>query len=128
MKPSPDQTKSPSFFDLVYDAVCKIPKGKVATYGQIAFICGSPRAARVVGYALHHNPKPGVIPCHRVVNRTGRPAPEFAFGTEPAKIERLQGDGSWLPVKFEKTKQGSHVLDTEIRTHRPAIFRWTETP
>jgi len=48
MRPPSDKIKEPSFFDLVYDAVCRIPKGKVATYGQIAFICGSPRAARVV--------------------------------------------------------------------------------
>ena len=71
MRPPSDKIKEPSFFDLVYDAVCRIPKGKVATYGQIAFICGSPRAARVVGYALHHNPRPGVIPCHRVVKTDG---------------------------------------------------------
>ena len=58
----------------------------------------------------------------------GDTAPEFAFESDPAKIERLQGNGSWVPVKFQKTKQGSYVLDTEIRTHRPAIFRWTETP
>ena len=48
-----------SFYDRVYEAVCRIPKGKVATYGQIAMLAGSPRASRVVGYALHVNPKPG---------------------------------------------------------------------
>lgn len=69
-----------SFFDKVYDAVKKIPKGRVTTYGEIAKFVGNPRAARVVGYALHVNPQPGVIPCHRVVNREGRLAPGFAFG------------------------------------------------
>ncbi len=69
-----------SFFNKVYEAVKLIPKGRVATYGDIARYVGSPRAARVVGYALHVNPEPNVIPCHRVVNREGRLAPSFAFG------------------------------------------------
>lgn len=66
-----------SFYNVVYDKVKQIPKGKVATYGQIAVLCGSSRASRAVGYALHFNPEPGVIPCHRVVNRFGALAPEF---------------------------------------------------
>ena len=69
-----------SFYDVVYEQVKKIPKGKVATYGQIAFLCGSPRASRAVGYALHFNPDPDSIPCYRVVNRFGGLAPAFAFG------------------------------------------------
>ena len=75
-----------SFYDKVYDCVRKIPEGNVATYGQIAVLCGSPRASRAVGYALHFNPEPGVIPCHRVVNRFGGLAPAFAFGGQ--KIQR----------------------------------------
>lgn len=82
-----------SFYDRVYEAVCCIPKGKVATYGQIAMLAGSPRASRVVGYALHVNPKPGVIPCHRVVNREGRLAPSFAFGGTDAQQRLLEGEG-----------------------------------
>ncbi len=82
-----------SFYDRVYEAVCRIPKGKVATYGQIAMLAGSPRASRVVGYALHVNPKPGVIPCHRVVNREGRLAPSFAFGGTDAQQRLLEGEG-----------------------------------
>jgi methylated-DNA-protein-cysteine methyltransferase-like protein len=69
-----------SFYDKVYEIVKRIPKGKVATYGQIALLCCGPRASRAVGYALHCNPMPGIIPCHRVVNREGRLAPAFAFG------------------------------------------------
>ena len=52
-------------FERIYAVVQTIPKGKVATYGQVALLAGNPRWARVVGYALHVNPKPGVIPCHR---------------------------------------------------------------
>lgn len=58
-----------STFDRIYAVVKRIPRGKVATYGQVAMLAGNPRWARAVGYALHANPEPGVIPCHRVLNR-----------------------------------------------------------
>ena len=82
-----------SFYDRVYDAVRQIPFGFVATYGQIAMMAGSPRAARIVGGALHRNPEPGIIPCHRVVNREGRLAPEFAFGGPEEQAIRLRAEG-----------------------------------
>ena len=81
------------FYKKVYETVKQIPKGKVATYGQIAFLCGSPRAARIVGRALHLNPEPGVIPCHRVVNRFGGLAPDFAFGGADVQAEMLIKEG-----------------------------------
>jgi methylated-DNA-protein-cysteine methyltransferase-like protein len=74
------ESKNMSFYDKVYEKVRLIPNGKVATYGQIALLCCSPRASRAVGYALHCNPLPGIIPCHRVVNREGRLALSYAFG------------------------------------------------
>ena len=79
-----------SVFKKIYAVVCEIPKGKVATYGQVASIAGNPRWARVVGYALHNNPAPGVIPCHRVVNREGRPAEAFVFGGLSAQRDLLE--------------------------------------
>ena len=82
-----------TFFEKVYEVVTLIPKGKVVTYGQIAYAIGSPRAARQVGWALHVNPQPGVIPCHRVVNRFGRMAPAFAFGGEEVQAELLREEG-----------------------------------
>ncbi|HOB64333.1 MAG: MGMT family protein [Clostridiales bacterium] len=82
-----------NFFESVYKAVSEIPKGKVATYGQIAAMCGAPRASRAVGMALHHNPKPIEIPCHRVVNRLGYVARCFAFGGGEAQIELLRAEG-----------------------------------
>lgn len=82
-----------SFYSRVYETVKKIPKGKVATYGQIAMLLGSPRASRVVGYALHKNPIFGVIPCHRVVNRFGGLAPSFAFGGEDEQKRLLINEG-----------------------------------
>ena len=82
-----------NFFEKVYEAVKKIPKGKVATYGQIAHAVGAPSAARQVGWALHVNPAPGIIPCHRVVNRMGRLAPAFAFGGEKTQASLLRAEG-----------------------------------
>ena len=89
-----------NFYERVYAAVCRIPKGKVATYGQIALLAGNPRASRIVGYALHVNPKPGIIPCHRVVNRMGGLAPSFAFGGTDAQQRLLEGEG--VPVEDGK--------------------------
>lgn len=56
---------SEGFFERVYEVVEQIPEGMVATYGQVALLAGRPRSARYVGYALHGNPRPGEIPCHR---------------------------------------------------------------
>ena len=80
-------------FEKIYEVVKSIPKGKVATYGQVALLAGNPRWARVVGYALHVNPEPGIIPCHRVVNREGKVAPSFAFGGEGVQRQLLESEG-----------------------------------
>ena len=82
-----------NFFEEVYEVVKAIPKGKVATYGQIARLLDSPRSSRAVGYALHVNPQPGIIPCHRVVNRYGQLAPSFAFGGKHAQADLLAKEG-----------------------------------
>ncbi len=89
-----------SFYDVVYEQVKKIPKGKVATYGQIVALCGSPRASRAVGYALHFNPNPNEIPCFRVVNRFGKCAPAFAFGGIEEHAKRLRQDGIEVDDNF----------------------------
>lgn len=76
------------FFEAVYQVVKQIPPGKVASYGQVALLAGRPRAARVVGYALHRNPAYGEIPCHRVVFQDGSLAQGFVFGG-PGEQERM---------------------------------------
>ena len=80
-------------FEKIYEVVKRIPEGRVATYGQVALLAGNPRWARVVGYALHVNPEPGVIPCHRVVNRKGNVASGFAFGGEGVQRQLLESKG-----------------------------------
>ena len=77
----------------IYEAVKKIPRGKVATYGQVAEMAGNKKRARAVGNALHKNPDPEKIPCYRVVNAKGELAGEFAFGGEGAQARLLQADG-----------------------------------
>ena len=56
----------------IYAVVRRIPKGRVATYGQVAALAGLPRQARQVGYALHALPNGSAVPWHRVVNAQGR--------------------------------------------------------
>ncbi len=80
-------------FERVYQVVRQIPEGKVATYGQVARLAGNKKWSRVVGYALHVNPEPGKIPCHRVVNRLGEPSKAFAFGGVNKQIELLEAEG-----------------------------------
>ena len=77
----------------IYEAVKKIPEGSVATYGQVATMAGNSKMARAVGNALHHNPQPGIIPCHRVVNAKGELAGAFAFGGENVQAKLLQAEG-----------------------------------
>jgi len=80
-------------FERIYEAVKLIPEGSVATYGQVAEAAGNRRLARVVGYALHANPEPGVIPCHRVVKKDGEVSSAFAFGGANRQVELLQAEG-----------------------------------
>ncbi|MBE7008379.1 MAG: MGMT family protein, partial [Ruminococcaceae bacterium] len=80
-------------FEKVYEAVKLIPRGSVASYGQVAEAIGNKRLARVVGYALHANPLPGVIPCHRVVMKDGSVCRGFAFGGAERQIELLRAEG-----------------------------------
>ena len=80
-------------FEKIYEQVRNIPYGKVATYGQIALLAVNPRWSRVVGYALHNNPEPGIIPCHRVVKKDGSLTPAFAFGGENVQRDLLLNEG-----------------------------------
>ncbi|MBP3431934.1 MAG: MGMT family protein [Clostridia bacterium] len=108
---------SGGFFERVYNVVSDIPKGKVATYGQIAKMLGAPKFSQIVGYALHVNPKPGVIPCHRVVNRFGETSSSFAFGGEDKQKELLISEGVIFTkdgnVDMKKCQWRPELLDIE---------------
>ena len=77
----------------ISEAVKRIPKGKVATYGQVAEMAGDKKMCRAVGNALHKNPNPDEIPCYRVVNSKGECSGSFAFGGEDAQAKLLMEDG-----------------------------------
>lgn len=103
----PEQSKQ-SFNQRVYEVVKNIPRGRVATYGQVAALAGSPRNARFVGFALHANPEPGTIPCHRVVFRDGSLAPGFAFGGPDAQRSLLEDEGvSFVPPSSDADNAGA---------------------
>jgi methylated-DNA-protein-cysteine methyltransferase-like protein len=84
------ESKTPvDFFDMVYQVVRLIPKGRVTSYGAIAKYLGAAGSSRLVGYAMHgaHNQKPKV-PAHRVVNRNGLLTGKHHFAT-PFEMQEL---------------------------------------
>lgn len=86
--------------------VCRaIPYGKAATYGQIAMLCGRPRNARQVGYALNRGRMGENIPAHRVVNSRGILSGAAAFETRDLQKRLLESEG----VKVEYTEDGWQV-------------------
>jgi methylated-DNA-protein-cysteine methyltransferase related protein len=82
-----------NFFAKVYQVVRQVPRGKVATYGQIAAMIGNPLAARMVGEAMRKTPEYLDIPCHRVVNRAGEMSPAYAFGGAGRQRQVLEQEG-----------------------------------
>ena len=100
-------------FEKIYDVVRKIPKGNVASYGQVAALAGNRRWSRVVGYALHVNPDHTNIPCHRVVTKDGCVSSAFAFGGRNRQIELLEAEG----VRFRE----GHVIMKEYQWDTPYV-------
>lgn len=89
-----------TFRDRVYKVTKKIPKGKVATYGQIAYLAGRPKASRVVGYYMKTNPYIPRVPCHRIVGSRGKLVGYSGRGGISAKKKILMGEG----VSFKRDK------------------------
>lgn len=90
--------KSGGFFQMVYDLVATIPRGKVMTYGQIARRLGGFYSGRTVGFAMRAAPAERNLPCHRVVNKKGEMAPGYAFGGADRQRALLRKEG----VKFTR--------------------------
>ena len=82
-----------SLAQTVYAAVRLIPRGKVATYSQIAALLGNCNLRRYVGNTLHRNPSNDTTPCHRVVNAGGFCSGSFAFGGEDVQRRKLEAEG-----------------------------------
>ncbi len=77
----------------IYAAVRCIPRGKVATYSQIAALAGNRNLRRYVGNTLHKNPDNSFTPCHRVVNAKGFCSGSFSFGGPLVQQEKLEAEG-----------------------------------
>jgi O-6-methylguanine DNA methyltransferase len=93
-----------NFSERVYKTVSRIPKGRVMSYGQVAFLSGGPGAARAVGRLMAKNPRPGSgagrVPCHRVVKSDGFIGGFSGKGGISEKRSLLEGEG----IRFEKDK------------------------
>ena len=87
----PSGKQDDSFFNLVYDVVKQIPKGKVTSYGAIAAVLGTKLSARMVGWAMHG--APAKVPAHRVVNRNGMLSGKHHFATPDKMQELLEKEG-----------------------------------
>ena len=81
------------FTSKIYSVAQHIPKGKVATYKQIAKLAGNSKAYRAVGSAMRKNPDTTVVPCHRVVGSDGSMHGYSGEGGIKTKISKLQSEG-----------------------------------
>lgn len=126
-----------AFSDKVFAVVRLVPRGKVATYGQVARMIGSPRSARYVGYALRANPDPGTepscTPCHRVVFKDGGLCKGFAFGGPDEQRAMLEEEGVTFAdddhVDLEACLWDGHVdagggADGDLPSAPPPDFDW----
>ena len=86
-------------YQRIYRVVRRIPKGRVATYGQVASLAGLAGHARQVGYALHALPDGTIVPWHRVVNAAGRISTRATPGGELVQRLQLEKEGIRLDGK-----------------------------
>ena len=86
-------TMKPTFKEQIYLLAKQIPRGKVATYGQLAKLAGNPQAARAVGMCMRTNPNAPIVPCHRVVSSTGKLTGYSAGEGIPTKKKMLSEEG-----------------------------------
>lgn len=80
-------------YERIYAVVRRIPRGRVATYGQVASLAELPGHARQVGYALHALPDASRVPWHRVINAQGRVSPRAAPGWDDVQRGLLEREG-----------------------------------
>lgn len=84
------KTSTEKRIERIWETICDIPEGSVASYGQIAEIAGIPRGARQVGYALRHLPRGHSVPWHRVIRASGRIAFDTGSDAYNEQKKRLQ--------------------------------------
>ncbi len=110
---APDPDSASAFDRAVWKALREVPPGRTVTYGELARRAGFPGAARAVGGAMHRNPIPIVVPCHRVVGQGGAIA-GFGLGLW-RKRWLLDHEGAW-PIRSRSAEgprpRGQRTLDT----------------
>ena len=105
-----------SLAEKIYAAVRQIPRGKVASYSQIAALVGNCNLRRYVGNALHKNPSNSLTPCHRVVNAKGYCSGSFAFGGSLVQQQKLEAedveftDGHVDMTRFAITEEDFEIM------------------
>jgi methylated-DNA-protein-cysteine methyltransferase-like protein len=104
-------------YERIYAVVRQIPRGKVATYGQVASVAGFPKQPRLAGYALHSMPSDKKFPWHRVINAQGRISlpPNSAAYREQKK--RLEAEG----VTFIRGKVNLAFYRWRTRSEAPVL-------
>lgn len=90
------KTTAESRYAAILAVVARIPRGRVASYGQIAALAGLPKQARLVGYALHHAGDTAKLPWHRVVNSAGRLS--FPIDSEPYRQQKTRLASEGIPL------------------------------
>jgi methylated-DNA-protein-cysteine methyltransferase-like protein len=109
----PSGAKDISFFEQVFEVVKLIPKGRVSSYGAIAFFLGAKSSARMVGWAMNAAHAMPDIPAHRVVNRNGMLSGKMHFAT-PTRMEEL--------LKKEKIQVANdQIVDFQLKFWDPLI-------
>jgi methylated-DNA-protein-cysteine methyltransferase related protein len=107
-------------YELFWSWIRKVPRGRVATYGQIAAVAGLDGHARQVGYALHNLPDGSDVPWHRVINSRGEISPRSAGDSHELQRMLLESEGveidlrgridlkrfAWKPAQRRPGKRG----------------------
>jgi methylated-DNA-protein-cysteine methyltransferase related protein len=105
-------------YELIWDAVCKVPRGKVATYGDIATLAGLDGHARQVGYALHNLPEGSRVPWHRVVNARGEISPRSGGDSHELQRLLLEAEGVTFDLRG-RVDLGTFRLRRKFSKERP---------
>jgi len=106
-------------YDRIYAVVRRIPRGRVATYGQVAELAGLPGHARQVGYALHALREEHDLPWHRVINAQGRVSERSAPGWDDVQRQLLEREGIRFDVSG-RMQLADHRWKPRIRAARGA--------
>lgn len=105
------------FRETVWQTIAAIPPGKVATYGQIASLCGYPGHARGVGHILKNLPPETLLPWHRVINAKGEIA--LPTGSESQQLQRQRLEHEGIHFQGNKIRLRLYQWDGSVSDHTP---------